>query len=406
MGSIKTHGNAGRTPVNKKHIDKDLLFELYVIQQKSLLEISKLVGISNVALKTKLMEYNIPQRSHSENQSIASKTKGTKSFDYGFDWYNEQYNKLSTDEIADKLGCSPSLIQQRLKYYGIDTSQKISSKPERIIFDILDNLNITYLKRDRTTLNGSELDIFIPKFNLAIEVNGLYWHSSVNGKTIDYHLTKTEKCSQLGIELLQFWDYEVIKNKDKIESILHSKLGLNKRIYARKCKLVKISNMEAKSFFDTYHMQGHIPASSYIGLLYNNELISLASFSKPRFNKSYDLELIRFVTKSGITVVGGLSKILASIKLQSIISYANRRWSMGNVYTACGFKLLSVSRPAVWYTKDFKLLENRLKFQKHKLKSLDAYSDIKTAEQILSESGYYKIWDCGNLVYVKERTTN
>ena len=34
-----------------------------------------------------------------------------------------------------------------------------------------------------------ELDVYIPSKHIAIEYNGIYWHSELNGKNKNYHLT-------------------------------------------------------------------------------------------------------------------------------------------------------------------------------------------------------------------------
>lgn len=35
------------------------------------------------------------------------------------------------------------------------------------------------IKNDRKVLDGKELDVYLPEKNLAIEFNGLYWHSDL-----------------------------------------------------------------------------------------------------------------------------------------------------------------------------------------------------------------------------------
>ena len=59
-------------------------------------------------------------------------------------------------------------------------------------------------------------------------------------------------------------------------------------------------------------------------------------------------------------------------KWSSIITYANRRWSNGDVYLKNNWKKVKnkySEQPSYWYVKGSKL-ENRMKYQKHKLKKL------------------------------------
>ncbi|MFW6130771.1 MAG: hypothetical protein ACOC56_06250, partial [Atribacterota bacterium] len=53
-----------------------------------------------------------------------------------------------------------------------------------------------------------ELDIYLPDFNIAIEYNGLYWHSELNGKDRNYHLNKTNICENENIQLIHIFEDE------------------------------------------------------------------------------------------------------------------------------------------------------------------------------------------------------
>ena len=66
----------------------------------------------------------------------------------------------------------------------------------------------------RNIIAPLEIDIFIPSKNIAIEYDGLYWHSSnkFSGRTIEkkYHLNKTEQCLKKGIKLIHIFENEWI----------------------------------------------------------------------------------------------------------------------------------------------------------------------------------------------------
>lgn len=51
--------------------------------------------------------------------------------------------------------------------------------------------SISCMTRCRKVIPPYELDIYIPNKKLAIEYDGLYWHSEANGKNKQYHLSKT-----------------------------------------------------------------------------------------------------------------------------------------------------------------------------------------------------------------------
>jgi hypothetical protein len=198
-------------------------------------------------------------------------------------------------------------------------------------------------------------------------------------------------------------------NKEVIwKSVIKSKLGLNERIFARKCMIKQVDNDIKTDFLINNHLQGNCSSSINIGLYYNNELVSLMTFGKSRYNKAYEYELIRYCNKCDLNVIGGASKLLAHfVKYytpKSIISYANRRWSDGNMYKKLGFDLNSISLPNYFYfNKSECNLHSRLKFQKHKLQSLlSNYDESLSETENMYNNEYRKIYDCGNYVFIKK----
>ena len=388
----------GKVATNRKEIDIEKAISLYNAGS-SISTIANQIGISNVALKSKLVAADVQFRSHSENQKLNSYNKGKSTFLFDESWWRSQYPEKSSETIAKELGCSPTLVLNRLAQYGIDRTFVRDTRPESIIEDLLKSLNVTYQKKVTGILpNNYELDFLIG--NVAIEVNGLFWHSEANNKTKAYHLTKTELCESKGIQLLHFWDTEILDQQDAVENIIKAKLNKNQKVFARKCTVRYIEDSDTKDLLK-YHMQGYTPAAMRIGLYYDGELVCLGTFSKPRFAKQYDWELIRFVSKPNITVVGGLSKILSQVS-GTIISYANRRWSIGGAYDRCGFSMTHVTQPNYYYTKDFKSVHSRYKFQKHKIQHLPMFDPILPEHEIMKNNGYWRVWDCGQLVYVKK----
>lgn len=181
-------------------------------------------------------------------------------------------------------------------------------------------------------------------------------------------------------------------------------VGVNK-IYARKCNIKSLKSDECKEFLNTYHIQGYENASINLGLFYDNELVSLMSFSKPRFNKRVEWELIRFVNKSGIRIVGGASKLFKyftrNYSPNSIISYSNRDKFTGDIYNILGFDLDSYSPPNYVWVKD-NIIYTRYQCQKHKLSKLlgDKFDSSLSESDNMRNNYFNKIYDCGNAVYI------
>lgn len=298
----------------------------------------------------------------------------------------------SLKEIAEMANCSYELVHHFFKYHNEIPIKQNRSYIEIVIKEILDRCNIEYFENIRSVLSSKkELDFYIPSHSLAIECNGLYWHSEVKIDDKQYHLKKTEECESLGIQLLQFFENEIGEKTEIVESMILSKLGLSKRIYARQCTIKDVDFNVYKDFTNKNHLQGFATAKIVKGLYYNDELICLISLSKPRFDGyEVDYELVRFATKNGYTVVGGFSKLMKLFENNSIMSYANRRWSMGNVYTTNGFKHIKNTNVGFFYYK-------------HNVGVVSRYADRRPLNEVLND-GFIRIFDCGNMVFTKEKT--
>ena len=257
------------------------------------------------------------------------------------------------------------------------------------------------IEHDRILVKPKEIDLVIPKIKLAIEYNGLFWHSEQQGKASNYHVDKTDKCEEQGYQLLHIFENEDI---EIWKSIIANKLGLSQKIFARKTELRELEYSDIKEFLNENHVQGESKSSINYGLFFNNELVQVMTFAKPRFNKNYDYELIRLCTKKFTSVIGGASKLFKYFVTKhqgaSIISYANRRFSKGNIYRALGFELKEVTKPNYFYSKHGEVY-SRYQTQKHKLPELlgDGYDKDLTERENMLNNKFLVVYDCGNYVF-------
>ena len=253
---------------------------------------------------------------------------------------------------------------------------------------------------NRKILNGQELDIFIPSKKLAIEFNGLYWHSD-EYKNWDYHLSKTESCEKLNIQLIHIYEDDWLYKQDIVKSRLKSLLGISdRRIFARKCEVKELSNEQSKVFLEKNHIQSSTNPKYRYGLFHNEELVACMTFGSSRFEKD-KMELHRFANKLNTNVVGGASKLFKHfLKLNicsSIISYADRSWSQGRLYETLGFILINKTRPNYYYI-DNDIRINRFKFKKSELVK-QGFDISKTEVDIMSSRGFNRIYDSGSLKF-------
>ncbi|MBK6522205.1 MAG: hypothetical protein IPG08_07635 [Sphingobacteriaceae bacterium] len=156
----------------------------------------------------------------------------------------------------------------------------------------------------------------------------------------------TFKGLQLPIDLLA-------TKKDKLISIIQSKLHYTRKVYARQCIGRRIETVIAERFLNEYHLMSFASSAFHYGLFDSAELIAVASFSKGRkMNRLEEhqrsFELVRFCCKEGITVTGGLTKLLKNFADEKdpgdIMTYVDKQLSEGASYLKCGFKLHSETK--------------------------------------------------------------
>lgn len=278
------------------------------------------------------------------------------------------------------------------------------------LFSYIESIyNGKIIKNDRKLI-GTEIDVLIPDINLAFEFNGVYWHSDVY-KDNNYHLNKTNLCLSKGIQLIHIWEDDWKYKNDIVISRINNLLGVSNRIWGRLCKVEIIDHNTSKLFLESNHIQGNCISKYNIGLYYKDELVSLMTFGPLRKslgqkNKKNEYELLRFCNKKNITVVGGASKILnffiKKYSPKSIISYADRCWSNGNLYKRLGFKNIGCTKPNYYYVVNG-IRKNRFNYRKDRLVR-EGYDKNKTEFEIMKERGINKIFDSGNLKFKLDLT--
>ena len=199
-----------------------------------------------------------------------------------------------------------------------------------------------------------------------------------------------------GKMLIHLWQDVWLSRKQQVLSRLKSLVGVNKRIHGRSTKVTKITKTAAEDFLNLYHLQGAAGGRYHFGLVFQEEMVAVASFSNKRTMKDRakdhtSVELIRFATKAGLTVTGGLSKLIKHYvqlaKPNDMMSYADRDWSHGKAYLAAGFQLKAITAPVHFYLDPESL-------QRYSSKQLAGNLDAAGA------GAYLEIYNTGNLKYV------
>lgn len=278
------------------------------------------------------------------------------------------------------------------------------SKTEQdIIFEIRKFYSGEIIENSRKIISPKELDIFIPEFNFAIELNGLYWHSDEKLES-QYHRDKYEKCNEQNISLLMITDHEWKNKRELIINMIKHRIHQSEidKIPAKNTTANLIDYRTASDFLVKHHIASEARGKYYIGLFYKNELIAVTVFGKNRFLKKTsdtEFELIRFAVSK--TIAGALGKMISHLKKQttvtSIDSYADLRYGTGKVYELNNFRLINDTKPGYWYYINNKM-SHRLSWTKKKLVQM-GFDKSLTESQIMQQLKAIKIYDCGHKLY-------
>lgn len=376
-------------------------------EKLSLDAIRRIVGLKSTgAIVRSMKKYKIPYRmSHQEH--LSKEQVEFRKNPQNFVNLNQNY---TLPEIAKLTGYSKGHVSNIISYTG--NKAKIH-KTEQSYWEknIANHISkfTEVICNDRQIIQPLELDIVIPKYKIAIECNGIYWHSS-NHIPPNYHLNKTIECRKAGYSLYHLNCYQYRQNENKVIKFVENLIVKGEYVYARKCDIGLQNNEFSKQFYYDYHLQGSPSLDKNyvnVSLEQNDEIIALMSFSKCRFNKKYEWELVRYATSK--RVVGGASKLLnyfiKQFEPKTIISYAEIAVSHGNLYHKLGFTHLYNTIPDYKYIVGTNLV-HRQQFQKKKIREKfpDNFDENKTEEQILSDLGIYRYYGCGNMVFLLDLT--
>lgn len=376
-----------------------LLDKSWLLEQKnarvSIKQLSTILGVSREKVTWAFLFHGICR----DYQQLSDETYAHLS---NKDQFTKDFYLYGSDHLASIYRCSPTTILSTAKEYGCKIS-RVTSAIERHLKDYVESLGFKVSQSDRSI--GIELDLYVPSKNVAIELDGLFWHSEWDTRTVNpnKHKSKYDKCKEHGITLLRFTDHETTNKLDLVKSMIAAKLGISNRVYARNCEVGEVTSSQAKSFMESNHISGYANASVKLGLFHNGSLVMVMTFGKPRFSKGYDWEVIRMASLSGNTVVGGASKILTYFRKTntgSIMSYSDNRTGNGNSYARMGFTFEKETGPGYFYSKNG-LIYSRYSFQKNNIaKICEHYDPRKTEFENAIVNGYGRYWDCGNKVWV------
>lgn len=275
------------------------------------------------------------------------------------------------------------------------------SAPNQEFGILLSNNNIEF-SRERTFINRS-FDFEITGTNTLVEVNPSATHNSTwspfgddNIKSPTYHRDKSRLALQNGYRCIHIWDWD---DKEKILSLLRPQ----EKVYARKCTIKELPKEKTKDFLNNYHLQGYISSDIAIGLFYEEQLVSLMTFGRPRYTNKYEYELIRYCSCK--CVLGGAEKLfnyfLKKYSPTSIVSYCDMSKFSGHVYQKLNMTLESINISKHWYNINSKqhILDSSLNKVGFDNLFHTSYGKGTSNKELMIQHGFVEIYDAGQAKY-------
>jgi len=267
----------------------------------------------------------------------------------------------------------------------------------------------------RNVIDGYELDIVDNSQKLAVEVDGLFWHTHegsiisyktgtrTTGRDISYHLNKTELCENIGFRLIHFTDDEWLSNRKLCEAVLRQAYGTGLRYIIHDGIEIKHVPIHVKNkFLMKYSFAGSCSSSVDLGIYVRNRLVSIMCFSKVRHSQEYEWQLMRYAKMNFISVENGFSMLLSAFEKEfnpsSVVFYADRRFYIRSDFMD-DMVFVKSTRPNFYWVNS----KGTEKFKPHEFSktNIKPYDSTKTFLENMHTLGYKRYFDCGNLVFVK-----
>lgn len=311
----------------------------------------------------------------------------------------EEYGTIYA--LADVTGISATSLGRVLKFHGIDINQH---HRRSVIEDQIHSFITTHIDKSGVFLNdrthGFEIDIFVPEKRVAIEVNGLYWHSEIHKERL-YHQKKSQAMIDLGLKHIHVWEdhWRDPVKREIVKSRILYMLGIpQKKVFARKTT-IRIGDVSSvMKFYEATHIQGKKKANYHVSLIHEEEVVAAMSLTD-KGNGVWYLE--RYAT-TGV-VVGGFSKCLnAFIKnneVKEIHTHAHKDYSNGNLYRKSGFEYLGDTVPNYFYSKGLKRI-SRHQAMKHRLRGiLKGFDPTISEHKNMNNHGFFRVYDSGSMKF-------
>lgn len=246
----------------------------------------------------------------------------------------------------------------------------------------------------RYVLSKRELDIYLPNHQVAIEYNGIYWHSEAARKTRKYHYEKWLACKEKGITLIQIWEDQWLQNPELVKHVISQSLVKQPTIAEK--YITELSNIESSAFLSLYSFNPKYSGSIKLGLkvVSSNELIVVMVLKK----QGEDFHVVNFASKDSPAenMKSFLDYVEAEYLISSITAITDNCSGESLFYTQAGFEAKSEKPVTYSYTKNNKRIPRKeYTIERFRTDSNLMFTEGLTERELADLNGLNRIWDAG-----------
>lgn len=259
-----------------------------------------------------------------------------------YEWQCDQCGTAFTDHVDS------GRVPRCTSCYPAHTSQA-----QRQLLLLLQHWSVPVISADRTILSGRELDLLLPHHALAVEFNGLYWHSE-RFRSSDFHVNKHLDCAAQGLELIQIWEDHWRQRQPQVLHQLRQRLQLTPVWSADQCAVVDITAAECQQLTDQWQVHAVLPADSAVALMYAQQPVAVLSFQRIA---DHSWQLLTYASAG--TVQSGAQLLFSSWCQQhqpsTVTAHSARCWPQNQLFASLAFEQVTAqvhNRQCWWVRAD------------------------------------------------------
>ena len=131
----------------------------------------------------------------------------------------------------------------------------------------------------RKIIPPRELDVYIPEKKVAVEFNGMYWHSDVF-TTTEYHQQKSVDCFAQGVRLLHIFEDDWERDEELCKDMILGTFGFyDAEIDALECDIKSLPIDEYNQFCIENHIKQSPDFVNTYGMYFKDELVCVFGYS-------------------------------------------------------------------------------------------------------------------------------